>query len=120
MASDAKTALAATRAAVAALRLAVEAGGAGSVGRVLRLAFDAGLAEADPRWSAYLDPDAESPEREVGVLDALMAVDVSEIPRYFEYIATQMPYSTQHGTKGAEYPRVLLILDDNEGNMPGY
>ncbi|MER7004741.1 3'-5' exonuclease [Dactylosporangium sp. NPDC000555] len=38
----------------------------------------------------------------------------------YRYVSRQSPYSTQHATKGAEFPRVVVMLDDSEGPFPGY
>jgi len=34
---------------------------------------------------------------------------------YYKYINDESPYSTHQGIKGAEFERVLVILDDEEG-----
>jgi DNA helicase-2/ATP-dependent DNA helicase PcrA len=56
----------------------------------------------------------------LNALDAFAACDVSELPAYFQYIRQQSPYSTQHGTKGAEFRKVIVVLDDEEGNYSLY
>ncbi|WP_030940726.1 UvrD-helicase domain-containing protein [Streptomyces sp. NRRL S-646] len=122
---DIKTRMKFAREAVEQLRKAVEAGGPGSVGTVVRLAVKAGLVAADPRLSAYLEPEGEHadivlPSETVEVLDAFAACDIGELPAYFQYIGQQSPYSTQHGTKGAEFPKVIVVLDDEEGNYSLY
>jgi DNA helicase II / ATP-dependent DNA helicase PcrA len=109
------------------LREVVSAAGPGSIGSALRLAFTSGLIDPDPRLVAYLDPQgdgtgADLSEDVANVVDAFMQCDVAEFPGYFKYVEDQSPYSTQHGTKGAEFPKVLVVLDDNEGawNMYSY
>ena len=110
----------ATRDAVERIRSTVEAAGPGSVQAALRLAVEAKLFESDPRLSAYLDPSGEHADvvlssTTVDTMDAFMACDVAEIPGYFKYIRQESPYSTQHGTKGAEFRKVIVVLDDDEG-----
>ncbi|WP_222872047.1 UvrD-helicase domain-containing protein [Streptomyces sp. WAC01526] len=122
---DVRAKMVLTRDAVAHLRKAVAAGGPSSVGTVLRLAVTEGLVAADPRLSAYLEPDGEHrdivlPSKTVEALDAFTACDVRELSAYFKYIRQQSPYSTQHGTKGAEFPKVIVVLDDEEGNYSLY
>ncbi|MFJ1997020.1 UvrD-helicase domain-containing protein [Streptomyces asiaticus] len=124
-AADVRTQLTLAREAVSHIRKTVEAGGPGSVGTVLRSAVKAGLVTVDPRLSAYLEPDGEHtdillPSETVETLDAFTACDVSELPSYFKYIGQQSPYSTQHGTKGAEFSKVIVVLDDEEGNYSLY
>lgn len=117
--------LARARDAVEQIRKTVEAGGPGSTGAVLRLAAEAEIFAPDPRFSAYLRPDGEhanpslSPKA-LEALDAFAACDVGELPPYFRYIRQQSPYSTQHGTKGAEFRKVIVVLDDEEGKYNLY
>ena len=49
-----------------------------------------------------------------------MQCDVAELRGYIEYISNQSPYSTQHGTKGSEFLRVIVVIDDDEGQFPLY
>ena len=35
---------------------------------------------------------------------------------YRAYVEDQSPFATQQGTKGAEFRRVLVVLDDEEGD----
>ncbi|MBP5892154.1 UvrD-helicase domain-containing protein [Streptomyces scabiei] len=122
---DIRTRMMLAREAVGRLRKSVETAGLGSVGTVLRTAVKTGLVAADPRLSAYLEPEGEhadivlSPET-VEVLDAFTACDIGELPAYFKYIGQHSPYSTQHGTKGAEFPKVIVVLDDEEGDWGLY
>ncbi len=44
-----------------------------------------------------------------------MNVRASEFIPYESYISENTPYETQHGIKGAEFDRVIVILDDDEG-----
>jgi DNA helicase-2/ATP-dependent DNA helicase PcrA len=122
---DIRTRMTLAREAVGRLRKTVEAGGPGSVGTVLRLAVKAGLVAMDPRLSAYLEPEGEHADivlssEAVEALDAFMACHVDEVPAYFKYVGQQSPYSTQHGTKGAEFSKVIVVLDDEEGNYGLY
>jgi DNA helicase-2/ATP-dependent DNA helicase PcrA len=122
---DVRTRLATARDAVERIRKTVEAGGSGSVGAALRLASEAEIFAPDARISAYLDPDGEQADmllstKTVNTLDAFAACDVGELAAYFQYIRQQSPYSTQHGTKGAEFRKVIVVLDDEEGNYNLY
>ncbi|HEX9084273.1 MAG TPA: hypothetical protein VF836_06015 [Gemmatimonadaceae bacterium] len=119
-----EAALSTTREAVAQLRDIVAAAGPGSIGRALRVAFTSGLIDPDPRLSAYLDPEGDNTDvlrsDNLPVLDAFMQCDVAELPGYVEYVSNQSPYSTQHGTKGSEFPRVIVVIDDDEGKYSLY
>ncbi|HEX8052304.1 MAG TPA: UvrD-helicase domain-containing protein [Thermoleophilaceae bacterium] len=120
--TDPRHALSAIRDGISALRELMETGGPGSVAQALRVAAESGLVDLDPRLSAHLElpggPGAggEIEEADQPVLDAFMQCDVRQLDAYFDYVATRTPFSTQHGTKGAEYDRVLLVLDDDEGS----
>jgi len=92
----------------------------GSVGEVLRLAIDTKIISPDPRFTAFLSEDGvydgvENSESTAAVLNALMGCKLSEIQRYQKYTEEESPYSTQHGTKGSEFDKVIVILDDDEG-----
>jgi DNA helicase-2/ATP-dependent DNA helicase PcrA len=99
----------------------VEAGGKGSVGSALRAANKAELLELDERLSDLLTADEESSPSATSASDIaetvrrFFACDVHELWRYFDYIDRESPYSTHQGVKGAEYPYVLVVLDDEEG-----
>ncbi|GAA2446808.1 UvrD-helicase domain-containing protein [Streptomyces glaucus] len=122
---DVRKRLTLARDAVAHVRRAVAEGGPGSVGKVLKLAMTANLIAPDPRLSAYIKPDGQHAEvvltsETKNALDAFTACDIKELSAYFKYIRQQSPYSTQHGTKGAEFPKVVAVLDDEEGNYNLY
>lgn len=112
--------LSAARDNVAKLHELVKAGGAGSVRSALELVLRAGFSEPDPRFVSYLKLKTGQPDdvvlsdRAVKTLDAFMACDVRELQAYFTYVRAESPYSTQHGTKGAEFPRVIVVLDDTD------
>ena len=82
------------------------------------------LVALDPRITAYLDmrpaeagsEDAEEDEivAEVNAMDAFLRCPAFELWGYAKYMNTQSPFSTQQGVKGAEFERVLVVLDDGE------
>jgi DNA helicase-2/ATP-dependent DNA helicase PcrA len=118
-------ALTGSRQAVTQLREIVSAGGVGSVGRALTLAHKSGLIGADPRLSVYFGTSGETgdvvlSDTTIRVLDAFMECDTLELLGYFKYINQESPYSTQHGTKGSEFSKVIVVLDDDEGKYNLY
>ena len=122
---DIRARLTTAREAVDRIRKVVEAGGPSSVGAVLRLAVESEIVAQDARFSAYLDLGGKGTDVVLSptilkALDAFTACDVRELPAYFQYIRQQSPYSTQHGTKGAEFRKVIVVLDDEEGNYSLY
>lgn len=87
---------------------------------------DARLCDLDPRVLPYLNDrqssrappnlgeDADT-VREMNAIDALLLCSASQLWGYQVYLKDQSPFSTQQGIKGAEFPRVLVVLDDEEG-----
>ena len=99
---------------------------------VLMLAKESGLVSFDPRLSAYLEdiaanePEAEEnqggeaeggnePSNEVNSMAAFLVCPANQLRPYQAYVSEESPFSTQQGVKGAEFDRVLVVLDDDEG-----
>lgn len=96
-----------------------------TLGEVLNFAAKRGLVELDPRMSAFLEPDgvhreAILDERTNKVLEAMTRCAFAELSGYYVYVNHESPYSTQHGTKGTEFDRVVVVLDDDEGHFNQY
>lgn len=117
--SDARTALREMRAALAEVRSIHSKGGSGSVGTLLTAMHHSHLIEPDARLTAYVDGSMSSSENlsesTIRALDSLFACDVRELDGYGIYLSEESPYSTQQGVKGAEFNRVVVVLDDDEG-----
>lgn len=47
-------------------------------------------------------------------MDAFLACPAKQLLAYQTYISERSPFSTQQGIKGAEFDRVLVVLDDAE------
>jgi DNA helicase-2/ATP-dependent DNA helicase PcrA len=85
------------------------------------------LMTLDPRIISYLEAgvpppvelgaenDEEEAGREMSSMDSFLACSAVEFWGYQNYVAEQSPFSTQQGIKGAEFDRVLVIADDEEG-----
>ncbi len=103
-------------------------------GDVLRLVRDLQVIELDPRILSYLeiqdapqagaeagadnareDDDGEELTKEISAMEAFLSCPASQFWGYYKYINDESPFSTQQGIKGAEFERVLVILDDDEG-----
>jgi DNA helicase-2/ATP-dependent DNA helicase PcrA len=93
--------------------------------QVLQLLREANLVALDPRLLSYLeeapppaddapDDDAEA-TLEAGAMDRFLACAAREFWGYSEYMNRESPFVTQQGIKGAEFPKVLVVLDDDEG-----
>jgi DNA helicase II / ATP-dependent DNA helicase PcrA len=99
---------------------------------VLMLAKESRLMAFDPRLSAYLEdavanePEADDteegeadgeddPANEINSMAAFLACPANQLRSYQAYVNQESPFSTQQGVKGAEFDRVLVVLDDDEG-----
>ncbi|MGR0188408.1 UvrD-helicase domain-containing protein [Azospirillum aestuarii] len=99
---------------------------------VLMLAKESRLVAFDPRLSAYLEDIAanepefeenedgeaegeEDPSIEISSMAAFLACPANQLRPYQAYVNQESPFSTQQGVKGAEFDRVLVVLDDDEG-----
>ena len=49
-----------------------------------------------------------------------MQCESEELWGYRRYIEKLSPFATQQGIKGAEFEKVLVIVDDQEGTLPGF
>jgi DNA helicase-2/ATP-dependent DNA helicase PcrA len=120
-AESAQEVLATLRAGVDKLVKVVTDAGPASIRAALAAAHEYRLLELDDRLSAVVPDDASVP---TGSLDQALAAyldcDVAQLEGYSCYISQESPYSTQHGVKGAEYPDVIVVLDDDEGTHRQY
>jgi DNA helicase-2/ATP-dependent DNA helicase PcrA len=96
---------------------------------ILTLLHDSGLLTLDPRIVAYLylapplaldqeaedEDDGEELSREIAAMEAFLACPAVQFWSYRTYVNEESPFSTQQGIKGAEFERVLVVLDDDEG-----
>ena len=100
-----------------------------TIGDLLKQVYTTGLLTLDPRLVSYLDPPAtpsvepseesgdqedDESDREMASMDAFFACPASQLLKYQTYISERTPFSTQQGIKGAEFERVLVVLDDAE------
>ena len=46
--------------------------------------------------------------------DKALSVPFSQLESYVQYISDQSPFGTHQGIKGLQFPRVMVVLDDNE------
>lgn len=88
-----------------------------SISSILNFAWDNDICKQDSRISQYLErTDFENKEhkaRRDNFIQALEDIPFSELLRFSEYLDKTSPFSTEHGTKGAEYDNVILIIDNN-------
>jgi DNA helicase-2/ATP-dependent DNA helicase PcrA len=111
--------------------------GAATIGEVLHFAHDNRLIRLDGRITRALElpDDSEEAAQNGAAGDVVEAADTAEqddpieevllnclgcpasqLWGYRAYVEDRSVYSTQQGIKGAEFQRVLVILDDDESN----
>lgn len=87
-----------------------------SIGEVLTLIRDREMARLDERFSAFLVPNPQDDgSSEFEHVIAFLACHATELWGYRRYIEEESPFATQQGVKGAQFERVLVVLDDEEG-----
>lgn len=115
------------------LQRMMEPGAGATNADVLRLIHESKVIGLDPRVLSYLhlpapvdvedgddaededEDDGEDLTKEVSAMDAFLACPASQFWGYYNYVNEDSPFSTQQGIKGAEFERVLVVLDDDEG-----
>jgi len=90
------------------------------VRQVLEFMTSNSLIKLDERLNSRLVSNVTIPDdEEANTTDQVIAryfnCAVKEMWGYDTYINDESPYSTQHSIKGAEFNRVVAILDDEEG-----
>jgi len=97
---------------------------------VIRFIDDCGLARLDSRFIEYLsivddgttiaetaiDDGEEEVSRENRAIIAYMKCPATQFWGYQSYVEDESPFFTQQGIKGAEFKRVLTLVDDDEGS----
>ncbi|CAJ4806687.1 pathogenesis-like protein [Burkholderia pseudomallei] len=87
-----------------------------SIGEVLTLIRDREMVRLDERFNAFLVPDpVDDGNSEFEHVIAFLACRAIELWGYRRYIEEESPFATQQGVKGAQFERVLVVLDDEEG-----
>lgn len=90
-----------------------------SIGDVFNYAFENNLLQKSQK---IIDFDLENIDNKK-YYDALMQIQYSQIIQASKVVYEQTPFSTKHGTKGAEYENVLVVIDDaawNQYNFDNY
>lgn len=106
---------------------------------VLRYVYESKVMPLDPRLLSHLDlpaqvdvedgdnadpaeveDDGEQLTKELAAMDAFLSCPASQFWGYYKYLNGDSPFSTQQGIKGAEFDRVLVVLDDEEGTHPQF
>lgn len=115
------TVLAALQQAVDRLVALLAAGSQATIRDVLTHVRDNELLRLDDRFAVHLlaDPvdDGSSGFENV---QAYLACGVDELWAYRRYFTEESPFATHHGVKGAQFERVLVVVDDEEAGFRQY
>ena len=62
------------------------------------------------------DDSAEASDNnsDIDAWDNALSVPFSQLESYVQYISDKSPFGTHQGIKGLQFPRVMVVLDDNE------
>lgn len=100
-----------------------------TVGEVLHFCVDKQIVQASDHLRSHLErsPRAEkydeaqhSLDKGDWLADAFFKMTTTELRPYAAFIEDNSAYSTQHGVKGEEYSKVMVIYDDVEANWHSY
>lgn len=102
------------------LQKLLEPGSGASVRELISLIHTHGLFALDERMIALLGKAGETEEPSEGEGDSanlltFFRCPAEELHGYRSYIDNESPFDTQQGIKGAEFPKVIVVLDDAEG-----
>jgi DNA helicase-2/ATP-dependent DNA helicase PcrA len=74
------------------------------------------LLRLDDRFDPHIATEPVDDGREDFVnMRAYLACKAGDLWSYCRYIVEEPPFATQQGVKGAQFDRVLVVLDDEEG-----
>ncbi len=100
-----------------------------TIGKILRFCIDKQIVQPSERLREHLnrEPRVETFDENINSLDkgdwladSFFKMRPASIARYVEYINNNSAYSTQHGVKGEEYEKVIVIYDDVEAGWNNY
>lgn len=80
-----------------------------TIQQVVDEAHQSGIVRIDDRFENFK-------ETRRYIYEQVMALRYSEFQKLFEYLEGFTPFSTQHKTKGREFPNVLVVLNNGKWN----
>lgn len=92
-----------------------------SIGEVLKHVRDTELLRLDDRFGAHL-VDEPADDGSIGFenVQDYLACRTNELWAYRRYFTEESPFATHHGVKGAQFERVLVVIDDEEARFSQY
>lgn len=74
---------------------------------------------AEPRDAAVIDGPDEVTRADAPVM-AFLSCPARELWPYEQYVLEASPFATQHGVKGAQFDRVVVVMDEEESDYNQY
>lgn len=113
--------LAALSQAIETLTALLAEGSQATVRDVLSHARDSELIGLDDRFAAHFaDEPVDDGSSGYANVAALLGCNVGELWAHRRYMLEESPFATHHGVKGAQFERVLVVLDDEEAAYNQY
>jgi DNA helicase-2/ATP-dependent DNA helicase PcrA len=79
------------------------------------------LLRLDDRYGPHLVPEpADDGSSGFANVQAFLDCNVAELWAYRRYFTEESPFATHHGVKGAQFERVLVVVDDEEAAFHQY
>jgi len=92
-----------------------------SVGDVLKHVRNTELLRLDDRFGTHLvDEPVDDESSGFENVQAYLKCGVQELWAYRRYFTEESPFATHHGVKGAQFERVLVVIDDEEARFLQY
>lgn len=110
---------------IAELVAMLEPGSGARIGDVVSFLQAKNLLALDERYDALVETFAQTEEQVTDPAPEnaalrFMQCDASELWGYRKYIEKLSPFATQQGIKGAEFEKVLVVVDDQEGQSNAF
>lgn len=107
--------------AVDALVGMLDDGSLSTVRDVMRHVHTTELLRLDDRYGPHLVPEpADDGSNGFANVQDLLNCNVAELWAYRRYFREESPFATHHGVKGAQFERVLVVVDDEEAAFHQY
>ena len=99
------------------------------IGTILRFCIEKQIIQSSERLCEHLDraprseefdEDLHSLDKGDWLADSLFKMAAESVGRYADYMVNNTAYSTQHGVKGEEYAKVMVVYDDVEAAWNQY
>ena len=81
---------------------------------VLKSIRETGLFKVGNRVDELLTDFSEGENEKITALRKALSVPFNELERYSSYVTDNTRFATHQGVKGLEFPRVMVIMDDEQ------